>query len=102
MSKKKNFTIFLNIKPEMFSQHVKYKNRIDRKIEEQLKEILHHFKQDGWDLSLDPFVTECLGIVVGRQAQSYIKAKLLQGVVKKYPKACIKWDKSYTLAKSRK
>lgn len=86
--------ILLHLNPKMLASDVKYKKDIDKSVRKQCKEILKHFQTDGWDLGLDFYVTEILTPIIGRNAEFYIKAKILEVISKRYPKACIKYTRS--------
>lgn len=76
---------------------LKYRKRIDSAIEESLKILRPHFKDDGWGLRWDILEAEIMADILGPNLKEYILARTLralknhkvvlsQGRLKKDPK----------------
>jgi chemotaxis methyl-accepting protein methylase len=91
----KKYNLKLKISPKWFAKGIKFRKAIDSQIRKDSKGLINHFKKDKWDVDTVIYIEDALDVVVGRNVLSYIKAKHLELLTKKFPKACISYKYGY-------
>jgi hypothetical protein len=91
----KKYTLKLKVCPKWFAKGINFRKAIDSQIRKDSKDLIKHFKKDKWDLDTDIYIENALANVVGRNVLSYIKAKHLELLTKKFPKAFIGYIDGY-------